>query len=29
VMTWLHDMHGSVADTVEIVALTKNRTGAR
>jgi FAD/FMN-containing dehydrogenase len=23
VMTWLHDLHGSVADTVEIVALTK------
>jgi hypothetical protein len=23
VMTWLHSMHGSVADTVEIVALTK------
>ncbi|MBZ5740939.1 FAD-binding oxidoreductase [Nocardioides mangrovi] len=23
VMTWLHDTHGSIADTVEIVALTK------
>ncbi|MDH2413128.1 FAD-binding oxidoreductase [Nocardioides sp. CER19] len=23
VMTWLHDVHGTVADTVEIVALTK------
>ncbi|GAA1781128.1 FAD-binding oxidoreductase [Nocardioides hankookensis] len=27
VMTWLHDTHASVADTVEIVALTKTDVG--
>jgi hypothetical protein len=27
VMTWLHDTHASVADTVEIVALTKTDPG--